>query len=294
MNGRSFRLVLVPVLALALACGSAVAEPAAWRVGGERGGEIVLLGSVHTLRETDYPLPPAIDALYERADMVVMELDLDDLEPASIQAELLRAALLPADTRLANVLDATLYRAAESRADALGMDLALLDRFKPWLVAVTMLDLGMMQLGYRSDRGVEQYLLGRAASDGKEVRGLESLAAQVGVFDALTLEQQAALLEQTLLELDSAQEVMGDMIAAWRDGRLDALAESLLDDFEAFPGLYESLVVDRNTAWIDAIEDLLADGGRYLIVVGGLHLVGDDSVVAMLDARGHDIERIRH
>jgi uncharacterized protein YbaP (TraB family) len=280
--------------ALSLTCAAAGAEPAAWRVEGERGGEIVLLGSVHTLRDSDYPLPASVDALYERADALVMELDLDDLEPALIQTELLRAAMLPADTGLERVLDGSLYRAAADRAGTLGVDLGMLDRFEPWLVAITMLDLGMIELGYRPDRGIEQYLLGRARRDDKEIRGLETLENQVAVFDELPLAEQAALLEQTLNELDSAEDVMADMISAWRDGRLDALAVTLLADFEAFPSLYESLVVERNRAWIGTIEDLLDDGTGYLVVVGGLHLVGDDSVIDLLEARGHAVERIRH
>lgn len=277
--------------AAVLACGAATADPAAWRVAGGS-GEVVLLGSVHTLRDSDYPLPPSIDALYERADKLVMELDLDDIEPASIQAALLRAAMLPPDTRLENVVEADLYHSAEREAGTLGLDLTLLDRFEPWLVAVTMLDLGMTRMGYRPDKGLEQYLLRRARDDHKEIVGLETLAAQVGVFDRLTLTEQSALLEQTLAELDSADEVMDDMIAAWRDGRLDELSETLLGDFADFPELYDSLVIARNTAWVGRIESMLADDSNYLVVVGGLHLVGDDSVIEQLAARGHRVERL--
>lgn len=273
---------------------AAAAEPAAWRVQGDNGGQVVLLGSVHTLRDSDYPLPDSVDTHYSSADTIVMELDLDDLDAATIQAELLRAAMLPATTRLGDVLSPALYAAANEHARALGLDLILLERFEPWLVAITMLELGMAQLGYQPNLGIEQYLLGFAKRDGKEVLGLESLAAQTGVFDGLTLDQQTALLEQTLTELDSAEEVMGEMITAWRSGELDALARSLLAQFEEFPGLYESLVVARNEAWIVEIEKFLSSDTNYLIVVGGLHLVGPDSVVELLETRGHPVERLTY
>jgi len=287
MRGR----LLLPIAA-ALVAFDGHADPAAWRIEGPGGGSVVLLGSVHTLREGDYPLPESIDRLYEGADSIVMELDMDDLRPDAIQAALLGAAMLPPADRLADVLSPALYRDAETTARDLGLDLGLLDRFEPWLVAITMLDLGMTRLGYRSDRGIEQYLLGRAREDGKPVEGLESLATQVAVFDSLSLDEQGELLEQTLLEIDTASSVMSEMIAAWRDGRLDELTATLLDDFQAFPDLYASLVVDRNTDWTGKIEQMLNDRRAYLIVVGGLHLVGDDSVIRMLAARGHDAERL--
>jgi uncharacterized protein YbaP (TraB family) len=37
---------------------------------------------------------------------------------------------------------------------------------------------------------------------------------------------------------------------------------------------------------------MLGDGRRYLVVVGALHLVGRDSVVQRLEARGHRAVRI--
>jgi len=70
------------------------------------------------------------------------------------------------------------------------------------------------------------------------------------------------------------------------------LSAELLDDFDEFPGLYESLVTKRNQSWVPALERMLADGRRHLVVVGALHLVGDDSVIELLEARGHDVERL--
>jgi len=37
---------------------------------------------------------------------------------------------------------------------------------------------------------------------------------------------------------------------------------------------------------------MLTDGRRHLVVVGALHLVGPDSVIELLERRGHDVERL--
>lgn len=281
-------------LAAALLCigATARADPAAWHIQGAEGGELWLLGSVHYLREQDYPLPGLVDDLYAGADRIVMELDLDDLDPVASQAQFLRAAMIAGGQTLPDVLSPALYGLTEDRADALGVDLAMLERFEPWLVAVTLLDVGMSRLGYRADRGVEQYLLGKAAADDKEISGLETLETQIGVFDGLTLAEQQALLEQTLVEIDSADRAMEGMIGAWRDGRLDELSATLMEEFADFPALYDALVVDRNTRWIDTLEELLSAGETHLVVVGALHLVGEHNVVDLLAARGHDVSAV--
>lgn len=279
------------LLAAALAH-DAAADPAAWHVTGRNGGEMWLLGSMHYLRADDYPLPASIEQLYGRADALVMELDLDAANAAEQQATLLDAAVLPQGTTLRDVLDADVYRQADEGARRLGVDLALLHSFEPWLVAITLLDQGMAKLGYQAERGLEQYLLGKARSGGKEILGLESLEAQIGIFADLPQRDQQALLEQTLQELESPDAAMEQLSGAWRAGEMDELAQQLLADFEGFPGLYTTLVTRRNEQWIAPLEGFLSERRSYLVVVGALHLVGRDSVVELLRKRGHRVTRV--
>lgn len=280
-------------LALALPATQAAADPAAWRVTGANGGDVTLLGSMHVLRPSDHPLPPSVDALIERAERIVMELDLDDVDAAAQQRTILATAMLPQGTVLRDVVDADVYRLVAENAGALGVDLALLERFEPWFLAITLLDQGMRKLGFQGERGLEQYVLGASQRAGKEIVGLETLEFQIGIFDSLPPEQQQAMLEQTLMELEEAATALDEMVAAWRAGELETLSAELLDDFDEFPGLYETLVTKRNDAWVPTLEQMLADGRRHLVVVGALHLVGPGSVIDLLDGRGHDVERLR-
>jgi hypothetical protein len=279
-------------LAVGVLTRAAAADPAAWRIAGERGGEVALLGSMHALRARDYPLPPLVDRLYERAEVIVMEIDLDDLDPATEQAAVLSVAALPAGQTLTTVLDKKVYDLAQQHARGLGIDLALLDHMQPWLVAISLLDLGLQKVGFDAEHGLERYLVGKAKTDHKEIVGLETIDQQLGIFAALPPKSQQAMLSQTLEELDTAETEMTELETAWRDGHVETMTDKLLSDFDDFPELYPELVTKRNAAWTDALEKLLKDGHRYLVVVGALHLVGRDSVIERLGARGHRVQRI--
>ena len=272
--------------------GSAQAEPAAWRVTGEDTGELLLLGSVHYLRQEDYPLPSNIDELYQQADTLVMELDLDDLDTLSVENLFVEAGTLPPGSSLQTVLTPAVYELAETRSAEFGLDLAFATRLEPWLVAITLMDLGMNALGFNASRGLEQHLLRRATSDGKQVLGLETLEDQIHVFDQLSIKEQEALLLQTLNEIDSADDAMDELLNAWRNGRVNALANELTANFEDFPILYRHLVIDRNERWLNPLRQLLETGERYLVVVGALHLVGDDSVIELLQHQGLSVIEI--
>ena len=279
------------LLAALLPAALASADPAAWRMTGRNGGEVTLLGSMHVLRPSDYPLPPTVDAFIDGADDIVMEIDLDDVD-AGQQQLIVQTAMLPQGKVLADVLDADVYRLVAQHMSELGVDVKALEHFEPWFLSITVLDLGMRKLGFQPDRGIEQYVLGRARTEGKEIVGLETLEFQIGLFDALPPEQQQAMLEQTLAELDDGVAVLGKMVTAWRAGELESLSAELLEDFGDFPGLYEKLVTNRNNAWVPKLERMLDDGHRHLVVVGALHLVGPDSVIDLLKKRGHQVERL--
>jgi uncharacterized protein YbaP (TraB family) len=271
---------------------AAAADPAAWRMTGPNGAEVTLLGSMHVLRPSDYPLPASDDGLIDRAELIVMEIDLDDVDTAAQQRVILTTAMLPQGTVLANVVDERVYRLVEENAAELGIDLKLLERFEPWFLAVTLLDQGLRQWGFQAERGVEQYVVARAQRTDKEIVGLETLEFQIGIFDSLSPQSQQAMLEQTLAEIDEAETALRELVEAWRDGELESLSAELLDDFDQFPGLHEALVAKRNRSWVPPLERMLADGRRHLVVVGALHLVGPDSVIELLRARGYDVERL--
>ena len=270
---------------------TALGDPAAWHVrNGE--SELWLLGSMHYLREQDYPLPPIIDSLYDRVDTLVMELDLDDLDVGATQQSFVAAGLMPAASTLQSVLDPAVYKSATARAADLGLPMLMFDRLKPWLVALTMMDLGMSRLGYQSSQGLEQYLVGRSLEDGKQIIGLESVDDQINIFDSLSWRDQQALLLQTLQDLEAPEATMHELSEAWRSGSLDELAALLSEEFGAYPELETELVSGRNKRWIGALEALLKNDESYLVVVGALHLVGRDSVVELLLARGYEVTTV--
>jgi len=83
------------------------------------------------------------------------------------------------------------------------------------------------------------------------------------------------------------------LIAAWRMGDIAYLEENLLADIANYPELYESIVADRNRNWANTIDKLLGDDEDYLVIVGALHLIGEDGVPQLLESRGYTVNQLR-
>jgi uncharacterized protein YbaP (TraB family) len=291
-RGHRIGALLLVLLAAIAAETAAVAEPAIWSLDG-RGGEVLLLGSVHLLRQEDYPLPANVTRAYDAADRLVMELDESALDPMAVQMLLLRIGRLEEGRTLADVMGSRDYRKATEYAQALGYPLELLGPLKPWLAAITVMNLHTVSLGYSPELGLEQHLTGLARRDDKPIAGLETIEFQLELFDGLPEATQSSLLLQTLEEASMMDDQLGQLIGAWRRGDSAALDRELTRSFDDYPEVYRRLVTDRNRDWTRQLEKLAAEDGVTLVVVGALHLVGENSVIRMLRDRGRRVERWR-
>jgi uncharacterized protein YbaP (TraB family) len=263
-----------------------------WTVEGEH-NTVYLLGSIHVLRAGDEGLPAAAEDAYDDAEQLVMEIDLDDVaagDPAALLGAMQRMALLPEGDSLREVLGAD-YDTINERARGAGLDLALLDRFAPWFVAVTLLQLELAKRGFSPELGVEQLLATRAVADGKPIQGLETAEQQFAVLAGLPMPMQKRFLVMTLEDAAGLDAEIDELMQAWREGDSDALARLLSEEFDEFPELYKPLTEDRNRAWLGQLVELLDDRDDYLVVVGALHLVGRNSVVDLLRQRGYEVRQ---
>lgn len=262
-----------------------------WIVEGEV-NTVYLLGSVHLLRASDYPLPAVIDEAYADAEALIMELDMDDIDPVAVQQLTRELGLLPADRELRDVLGESDYGKALAAAEALDIPLEMLARAEPWFAAVTIEQMMLARIGFNPLHGIEMFLARKASEDGKPISGLESVEQQLRFLDGLTPESQADLLLQTLAESGELERLMDELIEAWRTGDTDFLEETILVEMRRYPELYEAIVVNRNREWIESLANMLDDDDDYLVIVGALHLVGEDGVPALLEQRGIPVRQM--
>jgi uncharacterized protein YbaP (TraB family) len=271
-------------LCLVVLCAAARADGALhslWELHGKH-NTVYLLGSIHVLRPSDYPLAPAVQQAYTNAKSLLMEVNLDDMNLQQLQAEMLASATLPEGKTLADVLGKERYAHAAALAHELGLDLGLFDQFAPWFAAEAISQLQLTELGFKRESGVEMYFLEKARNDGKSVAGLETVHDQIAVFENMSMDTQAEYLVSSLEQAHQLPQEVDDMVHAWQRGDTRWFESELKSEFGQDPRLYQSVLVARNRKWVPKIEALLNDDKNYLVIVGTGHLVGPGSVIDLL------------
>ncbi len=270
--------------------GSAPRHPV-WLVESEH-NRVYLLGSIHVLRDKDYPLPEVFQQAYDDAEHLMMELDFTDLDPLATFATTRRLAMLPETETLRSVIGEEDYQRAMTAAQNANIDLDQFARVDPWYAAMTITQLQLGRLGFKAENGIELYFSSMAKRDNKEGSGLETIDEQLGILDALPTESQTRFLLESLVDTDDLSAEGERMISAWKSGDAERLHRLFADDLEGNPELHEALLVKRNLAWIPRIVETTKQTDDYLIIVGALHLVGEDGVIELLRERGLKVRQL--
>lgn len=285
------------VVAIAIACSllattrAAQAKTFAWKATG-KGGTIYLMGSIHVMSDSFYPLNPALEAAFKDSDLLVEEVDLAEMLDPTAQIGILSRGMLPANQSLDKVLSPATLALVQKAAGDLGDIGGPLMRFKPWMLAIALQQLELAKTGFDPELGLDKHFYDQAKEGGKAVQGLETAEFQISRFDAMTMAQQDRMLAETLKQLATEAATVGKLGDAWKTGDIATVERIALADLKSDPLMYQRLLVERNRNWMPKIEALFARRGRALVVVGAAHLVGPDGLLAMLRAKGYTVEQL--
>lgn len=268
-------------------------KPALWKIA-DADTTLYLFGTIHLLPPALDWQTPAFNAALTEARAVYLEADTE-IPASEITAIIQRTGMLPPNRNLSDMLDARQQDALRAAAGRLGVSPLALERMRPWYASILLSDAAIRETGMSQEAGVETLLRPAARNAGKELRFLETVDAQLSAYTTLSDAVQVRLLEATVKDLNSADQVLSDMVKAWRSGDDAALSRLVIDEqLTAQPEIYETLMVRRNAAWAPQLDAVMrTEAGAFLVAVGAGHLLGEDSVIVLMERLGYRAERVQ-
>ncbi len=285
------RLILL-VLIFLTASQTAFAETSIWKVQSDK-SVLYLGGTVHLLRQSDYPLPVEYDKAYEKAALLVFEADIADLYKPETQQLLVGKGLYRDGTSLETVLSPEAYGALKKYCEGVGIPVLFLNKFKPSMVMLTLLGLELQKMGIGKS-GVEEYYFRKANADKKPVKGLENIDEHIELVTSMGEGNESNFILHSIKDLKETERIINALIDGWREGDEKKLYELFIKEMkDEFPNLYKTLLVDRNRKWLPQIEDYLQTPETELVLVGAAHLIGPDGVITGLKNKGYKLEKLK-
>ncbi|MFQ2367471.1 TraB/GumN family protein [Aeromonas enteropelogenes] len=262
---------------------TALADPAFYRV--SKGDEQHwLMGSIHAGKPTLYPLPESVERAWQQSRALVMEVDMNSISQEQWQG-MASLTQLNDGKSLKEYLPVELYQRTLMAGTRYGLDEATLSPLRPWFAAITLTQAAMAKTGFDSQLGIDQHFAGLAAKEGKPVVGFETLLEQLGYLASVG-DNQTLMLASTLDELPMLENAFTAVMKAWQQGD-EATLINLLKEEMAPPALQswmeQTLLAERNHNWLKKWPSL---PNESFIVVGALHLYGEQGLLAQLEQQG--------
>ncbi len=255
-------------------------KSALWRIRGEH-NVVYLLGSVHILPKSAYPLHPALERAFADSKQVAFE----------VREAFSEIGAYPKGDDLSRHVSPLTLQIVKLTCAELGVSYEKAKRFKPSLLA-ELLTLRYTELaGFKEDLGVDIYFYQRAKALNKPIFGLETISDQANVL----VENGKKSEEQLLFTIGSLPEykiALNEMVQAWRNGQVDVLDRFLNQDERNDPEMFYRMFAKRNARWLPQIERLTREKFNCLVIVGAGHLVGNHGLIETLRQRGYRIEQL--
>lgn len=266
-------------------------RPALWRLS-DADSTVWIFGSIHLLYPDMEWRFAALDQAFAEVDIVYFESRLGESLESALQARVYAIAFNAPGVTLSDQLSPDGRARLARVATRLGVSPTMLDTLKPWMAFWSLTTLVYQAEGAVTESGVDPTLHAEAVAAGKEIRAFEDIEDVMRYLTDYSEADQIAILELSLRQIEEKPETPRALIEAWSAGDMERIGALVLDDIDDAPAaFYERLFRERNVAWAEQIDAFMAGSGDALIVVGAGHMVGPDSLILLLEARGHAVER---
>lgn len=245
-----------------------------------------LFGTMHMT--CDATIDAATRKALEETKQLYLELDMDD--PAMQTAMMGGMMMKDGKTISSMVSEADFKQLDKVMTEKVGMSAMMLNMMKPFMLSAMLIP-SLLDCPMQSFEGE---LMKITHEQGEQVFGLETVEAQMAVFDAIPYQVQVDELMKGVRDgFVNDKKELARMMEVYKTKNLDAMMKLMSEsDNKLNSGFSEELLFKRNRNWIPVIEQT-AKATPTFFGVGAAHLGGDQGVIKLLRQKGYKVEAVK-
>jgi uncharacterized protein len=288
----AFLLSLLGLLTLTGSAQKTKENTLLWKISGNNLAQpSYLFGTIHIICGDDIQISDSLKNAIGKADHVYMELDMDNV--GEMMGAMLRMKMRN-DTTLSQLLTEEEYNKVKKFFEDQGglFPFSTLEKYKPMITASTLMQ---SSLPCSNAVAMETLILTEAKSKQVSVRGLETVAYQMSIFDSIPYGVQAKQLLQYIESFNNKEQSkeFEELSKAYRAQQLEKLETLISKEDNGLEKYSNILLYNRNRNWVEKLKELLPDN-RLVIAVGAGHLPGEKGLINLLRHAGYKVEPVKN
>lgn len=258
-----------------------------WKISGRTlAADSYLYGTIHLIGKKDYFLLPEVEKAIGKVNTMVFEIDLSVMDDFSQLIPLMMQGFMRNDTTLSMLYNASEYEKVADYFNDLGLPFQMLEKLKPMLLSS--LDPNNMGAGGSELKSYEMEFLSIAQKKGLEMKGLETIAFQMSIFDSIPYRVQAEMLLEQINQKDEGISMIDEMAGIYKKQDIQKM-EEMLENEAGMDQFKDLLLYRRNKRWIAPMIEMMRNKPSFFAVGAG-HLPGEKGVISLLRKAGFTVE----
>jgi len=252
-----------------------------------------LFGTIHMLCKDDAVLTDSLKQVIRNCKDVYLEVDMDNIFE---MMGLMKSMKMRNDTTLSDLMDKKDYDRVKTFFEEKSglLPFSMLETYKPLLAVSTLAE---SSVPCESAVAMEQLIMEEAKRNNKNIKGLETMAYQAGIFDSIPYKLQADQLiryvDSSSVEKEQEAKEFKELANAYKEQDLNKLEELSNKSDIGVANFSDLLLYNRNRNWVEKLKSLLP-AKPLLIAVGAGHLPGEKGVINLLRKAGYTLKPVRN
>ena len=245
-----------------------------------------LFGTIHVT--CNATLSEHVKDALNKTSQLALEIDMDD---PGMQGKIMLNMRMKENKTLKNFVSEEDFAAIDSLfTKKVGMSVKMLQSMKPSLLSAMFLP-SLLDCPMQS---IEGELIKVAKEQKEDIKGLETVASQMEIFDLIPYEDQVEeLLKSVKDNLLRDKENLVKMLEIYDSENITEMLTHMEDDKENNLGKYMDIMLDkRNKNWIPVIIAYAKEQPTFFGVGAG-HLAGENGVIQLLRKEGYTLKPIQ-
>ena len=255
--------------------------------------KLFIVGSIHAGKGDFYPMTSMLEQVLTHADALYLEITPDEMTPEKLAKAMHTYAVLSTPVPLKRRMSDPTYQQLLTLIEKYHLPAHQLMFMQNWSIIIQLTVATISDMGLNKEFGVDHYFAQQAAKANKPVLGLETLDQQFGAISAMEKIEAEVLYSNLFAEMEHAAKWLSQIEQAWRNGNATELTRLYqeYDSRQQQAELMQTLLDDRNRNWLRKLTQL-AGRKTYLVVVGDMHVHGNNNILQLLKQSGFSIQRL--
>jgi uncharacterized protein len=248
-----------------------------------------IFGTIHMVPKDQLKLSPLTERVLLNSKTLFTEVDLNNTEQMKEAAPKM---MMPEGQKLEDFMTneqiAELQKKLETEYKVKSEEFNQMKGMMPIFWSKILMEKLMPELSQGFD-----FLVTKKAKDNKmDIVGLSTMNEEMESINEIDIKIQIEYFLKSIAHKEEMKKELDQLFKAYQAGDDKMLYTLIEKGMKEMPGAKESLLADRNKKWAEKLERTFQRGDCF-VAVGAAHLIGEESLLKILESKGYIIEKVQ-